>query len=321
MVSKELILKSFNEVIDKCNVLKGSKYYASANNISERFGLTLSKCSDKELVFKDTKNDTVLDFSGFLDRNDLINFDGEEMDSMFSLEDIIGFYNNASDVLKKGTNLIHFENYVFDEENYNPSDMEQFHIKHKGLYNTASKFWDNDNNVQKSIRITPKIFDKSLDVEGEWNVERCILHEMFHCLDYKSLNKRQRDLMRRGNGGKPPLTKDEHKEFYELYSNKRNQMSYSVDEGFEEAVNKDMDFQRSKGLTPSLVSNYAISFYDNSLTDVKLSENFADIGSVVAFKDRDDKSNAKLRLGDETLYFDEIRERFPNTFEYMSSLI
>lgn len=312
MVNREFIIKSIDNAISKCTyILKSSVYYGVASKVSEDTGLSLYKCKDDTLIFKDEKNNTTLDFSGFLERTDLIDFTGNTENSMFSLSDVVGFYNNAPSILKNNTNLIHFENYVYDEENYNPNDMEQFRIKHKGLYQTASRFFDAENNLQKTIRVTPMIFDKSLDVGGEWNVERAMLHEMFHCLDYRTLNEHEMNLMRRGeNIIKPPLTQEEYREYYELYSNHSNQMSYSADKNFGEIVSEE-----------GLVSNYAISYYENSISEDKLSENFADIGSVVAFAGRNDKSNAKLRLGDETLSFDEIKERFPNTFAYMLNLV
>lgn len=322
------ILKSVEDEINKCNnVLKGSKYYKVANEVCEKYGYKLKKCKDTELVIEDEEHTTLFDFTKFLERTDLIDFTGENTESKYSLDEIMGFYDDVPIPLKDSTNCIYFDNVVFDQKKYDEGDMEQFHIKWSSKDVTCTKIYDSDYKMQNVIKITPMVFRD--DMGDWWNFERCFTHEMVHCLDMPKWTDEQLKLVHKGEtrvSTHQKMTDDEYHEYYEL----RMEHGYNYseyDSEFEKLVEKDKEYQKQNGYSTELVSYYAEDSYNSPFntpinSKSRLAEHFAEMGSIVSFKNQKDKTNAKTCMSDGTiLTYEDIKERYPNSFKYIEDIM
>ena len=270
---------------NKCMIVKSSIYYDNAVALCEKYGLKLKQCTNDHLRFEETGHNnplneditsTELRFDSMLHQDGLrnINFIDDYSDhenELYSLDEILGYFTSMPLNLKSGVGLM-----VFDDDDA---------PNHSVIY---------DPNLRRDnvVHITNDAYKGFTKYNGDvtHNPERIMGHEMGHCFEYSKLTGDEKQIVRKALN-REPLTAQEKGILMGNIIEKIN--TYSTMNGlFYNAVMSETNNRPLRGIqTPYAQQSFMTSFDDGM---DGLSEHFAESVSVVAFRDKTDKSNCQI---------------------------
>ena len=289
MIDKEIILKSLDDAILKCGIIKSSPYYRTALKMSEKYGLKIKRCTKKELRFVDEGHvnplnesitSTELRFDEMLDNDGQISFDNKSYESEYTLDDILGYYSSMPEPLKNRVGLIVFEDNFED----NRSTMYSPKYKRDNVITITNKAY-NSINVQYDDE-----GDEYYDVEDTMHMERILAHEMGHCFEFQKLDDLEKSVARKIINGS-----ENEKDNIIFYENILPKMhTYSKKDGvFGKAVFSEAE-KEGKSIEDMILSGYAKKYFlgnsENRGSEYnRLAEHFAETVSVLSFKNKPKK--------------------------------
>lgn len=279
---QEVISSTINEYYgldNKCSIIKSSPYYQQALEMSEKYGLKLKKCTRDQLRFEDTGHtnplnenitSTEIRFDGMLGEGhiDFTNSGDDIENGVYTMDTVLGYYDSMPYNLKCGTGLITFT----QEEASNHSVCYDPFLRKENV-----------------IHMTMDTYEGGRD--EDFSMERIMAHEMGHCLEFGQLDSNDKNIIKKAmvDG---MLTFEEQEYMMNVTIPKTHM--YSGDGGvFKEAVLQEAGSYDEVGSV--IQSAYATGYYLTTMdSNCELGEHFAETVSMVSFKDKGDKGNAKL---------------------------
>lgn len=305
MVSKKEIeriitetIQDYNTLNTKCSIIKSSPYYQQAVAMSEKYGLKLKKCTKTQLRFEETGhinplNDritsTEIRFDNMLNDGhiDFTNEHEDKKNGIYSMDTLLGYYSTMPFNLKSSVGAMVFE----------PTDE----ANHSAIYDPYIR-------KENVVTITNEAY--RTDVGEDWNPERIMAHEMGHCLEMGQLTEEERrifgqNLKKLDNGD------DSYDDVFFEEKILPKMHIYSRDiidaEEYADSFGEDVPYfddyeigifaeaqQSSIGGIPSKYGS-DFKYLNNYTPSVRYSEHFAETVSMISFRDKEDKSNAKMR--------------------------
>ena len=281
------VINDFYGINTKCSIIKSSPYYAQALEMSEKYGLKLSKCTKTQLRFKDEGHvnpqnnritSTELRFDDML-MNKHIDFTNENEDieeGVYSIDTILGYYDNMPSNLKNYVGLMDF----VDTNDPNHSTVYDPNLRRENVV-----YITNDAYIGKTYYNT-----------DTHNLERIMAHEMGHCMDYGQLNSEDKSFIKKVYEGDESIMNQESLDWFKSVVLPKTHV-HSGNGGFSEAVHHDAE-DKGVDVVDVIPSTYAKMYYYDNEGDVnELGEHFAETVSMVSFRDKVDKGNARITTG------------------------
>ena len=341
MVSKEIIKKSFEEVIRNKSTLYSKYTFSKFQEIADKYGFKLSTYKDKgnfrknsAFVLYDEKHYTCLDFSKEFLEQKVLALGDKDKEGKLKLEELIKGYDQLPEKNKDSVNLIKYEYEEYQER------ARKLGWANNGL--AWSQIYSKQDEELNVITI-PSYTLREYGNNGMNNYEIILAHESMHCLDYKKFDDVDKKYIYEYLKGKhqyegilenTPINEEYYEKGKKLLAPTEDGRSYKFQysygvlnpsearQGYVDAIHNNQEYNYNTYVKPIAPydDNYAkaltiASDYGNASAH----ENFAEYGAMIIMGlHNPDNPKAVIKKGHEEVSYREWVSTHPYMVQYFA---